>query len=121
MTPQGQRARRSLAAISSLLLLVGCGMMGTVEEKTLDTKMAVGTTSYVDRCVKLMRVAYPDVDFKVTDQHFTVGANIEKAVVDVEGAAHTGADMNPAQPVAAQCRFENGIIVDFHWTKSPVA
>jgi len=96
-------------------------MMDTVEEKTLDTKMAVGTTSYVDRCVKLMRAAYPDADFKITDQHFATGANIEKATVDVEGTEHVGADTNPMKPVAAQCRFENGIIVDFHWTKSPVS
>lgn len=94
-------------------------MMGTAEEKTLDTKMAVGTTSYVDRCVKVMRVAYPDAELKITDQHFTIGANLEKAMVDVEGTEHIGADTNPAQPVAAQCQFENGIIVDFHWTKSP--
>ncbi len=112
-------ARRSLAAISSLLLLVSCGMVDTVEEKTLDTKIAVGTTSYIDRCVKLMRVAYPDADFKVTNQHFAIGANVEKAMVNVEGTEHVGDDANPAQPVAAQCQFENGIIVDFHWTKSP--
>ncbi|HEV2161903.1 MAG TPA: hypothetical protein VGR52_06695 [Stellaceae bacterium] len=53
MTRQRQRARCSLAAISSLLLLAGCGMMDTVEEKTLDTKMVGGTTSYIGHSVKL--------------------------------------------------------------------
>lgn len=93
--------------------------MDSVEEKTLDTKMAVGTTSYVDRCINVLRVAYPEADFKITDQHFAIGANIEKAMVDVEGTEHVGADTNRAQPIAAQCQFENGIIVDFHWPKSP--
>ncbi|HUZ71785.1 MAG TPA: hypothetical protein VMU87_02260, partial [Stellaceae bacterium] len=50
------------------MLLADCG---TVENKVENAKLAVGAPSYVSRCVDLMKRAYPDGEFQITDQHFS--------------------------------------------------
>lgn len=117
---QGQIACRALVAAGLALFLVDCSMVDSVEDKTLSAKSALGTESYIDRCTQFAQKAYPDVDIKVTDQHFAIGDSMNQAIVDVAATAAVGADAKTVRQVAAQCRFDNGIIVDFHWTKSPV-
>ena len=119
----GQRGKivcRWLLAVGSTLLLVGCSMMNTVEDKTLSAKSTLGTESYIDRCMQFAQKAYPDANIKITDRHFAIGDSMDQAIVDIAATATVGADAKTVRQVAAQCRFDNGIIVDFHWTKSPV-
>ena len=95
-------------------------MMDSVEDKTLNAKEAVGTASYIDRCTEFAQKAYPEAVIKIADKHFAIGDSMDQAIVDIAATATVGADAKTVRQVAAQCRFDNGIIVDFHWTKSPV-
>jgi hypothetical protein len=86
----------------------------------LSVKLALGTASYIDRCTEFAQQAYPDANIKITDQHLAIGDSMNQAIVDIAATATVGADAKTVREVAAQCRFDNGIIADFHWTKSPV-
>lgn len=107
--------RPVLAGICGLLLLSGCG---AVEDKVENAQLAVGSPSYVNRCVDLMHRAFPGTDFDVTDQHFsTTTAN---SVVTVQAVRPDVPANSGMRDIGAECRFDHGVIVDFHWTKSPM-
>ncbi|HEV2163167.1 MAG TPA: hypothetical protein VGR52_13180 [Stellaceae bacterium] len=107
--------RSILAAICVLLLLSGCGAVG---DKVENAQLAVGSPSYVDRCVDLMHRAFPGTDFDVTDQHFsTIMAN---SVVTVQAVRPDVPANSGMRDIGAECRFDHGVIVDFHWTKNPM-
>lgn len=110
----------SIAAIGALLLLGGCGMERFVEDKVLDAKSAVGSESYVDRCGDFVQKANPAVDIEITNGYFTPGQSIDLATVDIEGTEiQEAGGQKTTHDIAAQCHFKNGVITDFHWTKSP--
>jgi len=107
--------RHVVAAAAGLLLLAGCS---SVENKVENAKLAVGSPSYVSRCVDLMHRAYPDSDFQVTNQHFSTG--ISTSVVTVQAVRPEVPANSGTGKVGAECRFDHGVIVEFRWTKSPL-
>ena len=107
--------RTSVAGICCLLLLAGCS---AVENKVENAKVAIGSPSYVNRCVDLMHRAYPDTDFRVTDQHFSTTMNT--STVTVQAVRPDVAANSSMRDVGAECRFDHGVITDFHWTKNPL-
>ncbi|HUZ31393.1 MAG TPA: hypothetical protein VMV19_04700 [Xanthobacteraceae bacterium] len=90
----------------------------SVENKVENAKLAVGSPSYVSRCVDLMHRAYPDSDFQVTNQHFSTG--ISTSVVTVQAVRPEVPANSGTGKVGAECRFDHGVIVEFRWTKSPL-
>ncbi len=117
--------RGSVAAICSLsfLLLAGCGLWDSAGDTAGDTifgtQMAVGSASYVDRCIDVMKKTYPDARFEVTSKRLGIGSNT--ALVDVQASrSDQPASTKTPRDVAVQCRFDGGVLADFHWTASPL-
>ena len=82
-------------------------------------------TGLGDRCADYLRFSYPGAQIQVTVQHVDV-ANTQNGglglmVIDVEGVRPdipaTGGFL--ARNIAARCRFENGVLTQFRWTKGP--
>ena len=115
--------RGSVAAICSLLFLTGCGMwdstLNIVSDPVFSTQQALGTAGYVDRCIDIMRRAYPEAKIEIINKR--IGLNINKAIVDVQGIRNdVSVGGKILRDIAAQCRFDSGVIVDFHWTAGPL-
>lgn len=108
--------RRLVVPVLALGLLAGCS---AVENKVADTKVAVGSPSYISRCVDLMHRALPHADFDVTDQHFST-TTMTTSVATVQAVRPDVASNSSLRDIGAECRFDHGVIVDFHWTKTPL-
>jgi hypothetical protein len=108
--------RRLVVSLVGLALLAGCG---AVENKVQNAKVDIGSPSYVTRCVDLMKRAYPDSgDFQVTDQHFST--TMTTSTVTVQAMRPDVPANSGMRDVGAECRFDHGVIVEFHWTKNPL-
>jgi hypothetical protein len=94
----------------SALALAGCGLR--LREESL-----------LDRCAELMQAAFPGGDIKPTKKEMATEAapSIAVVVAVVEGERKNvppgGA---PPRDVSAECRFENGVLTSFRWTKGPL-
>ncbi len=111
--------RSSVAALCALLLLAGCGLWDSTGDALFGAQSAAGTASYVDRCIDVMQKAYPDARFEVTSKRLGLGSNT--ALVDVQARrSDAPASTKTPRDVAVQCRFDSGVIVDFHWTATPL-
>ncbi len=79
-----------------------------------------------DRCADFMRLSFPrgEIEIKETNnQAETVeNGNLGLTIIEVEGVRpkipQTGGFL--ARDVAARCRFQNGVLVEFRWTKGPL-
>ena len=79
--------------------------------------------SYTDRCAALMKEAFPGGDIAVTDAHAALShqaASLATMTAEVAGTRRNVAAGGFVSPeVAVECRFDNGVLTDFHWTKGP--
>jgi hypothetical protein len=117
--------RGPAAALCSLWLLTGCGLWNstrnTAGDAVLNTQLAAGSASYVDRCIDMMKRAYPDAHFEITGKRLGNGPSMAMATVEVQARRNdVPAGGKTPREVAVQCRFDSGVIVDFHWTASPL-
>jgi hypothetical protein len=117
--------RGSVAAIFFLLLLTGCGMWdstrNTAGDTMFSTQLAIGSASYMDRCIDIMKRAYSSAHIEITNKRIGIGPNMDMAIVDVQGTRNdVSAGGRMPRDIAAQCRFESGVITDFHWTAGPL-
>lgn len=119
MKQRGFNMRGTVAALCCLLLLAGCDIWDSGDDSdnnsTFGTQLASGEANYVDRCVDTMQEAYPNASFNVTNKRLGLGPNV--ALVDVKATRSAG---RSSRDVAAQCRFESGVLVEFHWTATPL-
>ena len=116
MTARFSQIPRVLALSGVLLALAGCSRMSTL---SFDTKLAVGSVSLVDRCTDFMYRAYPETTIDVGGSH--VASDAESSTVTVEGVrSNVPASSSYARNIAAECRFEGGILTGFRWTAGPV-
>jgi hypothetical protein len=108
-------ARTLTVALLAVSPLAACERFSTLG---FDTVGAIGSVSDADRCIDIMRRAFPEGGIDITRQEVTGGAVI---VAQITG---TRADIPATGPyarvVAAECRFEGGVLTDFHWTQGPV-
>ena len=107
--------RKLVVSVVGLGLLAGCS---AVETKVENAKLAVGSPSYVSRCVDLMHRAFPGTEFRVTGQHFST--TMTTSTVTVQAVRPDLPASSATRDVGAECRFDNGVIVEFHWTKNPL-
>ncbi len=85
----------------------------------------IRNTGLGDRCADYLRMSYPGIQIVVKLQHTDVATTTNGAlglmIVDVQGVRPdipaTGGFL--ANEVAARCRFENGVLTQFRWTKGP--
>ncbi|HKT17121.1 MAG TPA: hypothetical protein VJR47_03700 [Stellaceae bacterium] len=84
-----------------------------------DAQSAFGSVSLVDRCGDFLHRAFPNSAIKIGDTH--VEAEMDRATVTV-AATRTGVPEGGAylRDVAVECRFENGVLTGFRWTKGPL-
>jgi hypothetical protein len=103
-------ALRLLAALALPLALAGCGH---VQEPSLS-----------QRCGDLMRQAFPGAEIAVTGQQ-TLPVEGQQSYattrIVVEGRRRKlPAATRLPRDVAAECRFDQGILTGFRWTKGPL-
>ena len=72
-----------------------------------------------DRCADFMIEAYPEVAIHVIKR----GATAKSLTTIVAEAVGVRSDLPPHPPLprflAVECRFENGVLTGFRWTKGP--
>ena len=85
--------------------------------------MRLREASLLDRCVDVMDQAFPGGDIKPTKKEIANEAtpSIAAVVAVIEGERrNVAAESVPLRDVAVECRFENGILTGFRWTKGPL-
>ena len=72
-----------------------------------------------ERCANFMTKAYPGAAIEITKSE-AAAESLTTIVAKVEGVR---TDLPPHAPqprfLAVECRFENGVLTGFHWTKGP--
>ena len=117
---------RMLTIAGLAVLSLGLAACERVNERLDEVRpIEIRNTGYSDRCADYLRLSYPGAKIDVKIQHVDV-ANTENGglglmVVDVEATRpdipESGGFL--ARDVAARCRFQNGILTEFRWTKGP--
>ena len=111
------RTTRTAIWVSCILPLVSsCGLFQSANDKVQNAKLAVGEVGHVDRCFDFMRRALPHGKFEMTNK--SISTAIDSDTVTILANRE---DATPPYSVSVQCRFDHGIIVDFHWLKGPVS
>ncbi|HXY99338.1 MAG TPA: hypothetical protein VEI03_05025 [Stellaceae bacterium] len=88
-----------------------------------DTLKKVREESPTERCGELMQYAFPGGDIEVTK---TSVLPVETESIATVVAAAEGTRKNlapggvPLREVAVECRFDDGILTGFRWTKGPL-
>jgi hypothetical protein len=80
---------------------------------------SVPRTGMADRCADFMTAAYPAAAIHVIKRE-AAAKSLTTIVAEVVGV-RSDLPPNPALPrfLAAECRFENGVLTGFRWTKGP--
>jgi hypothetical protein len=115
---RGTRGRHAavIVAVASVVALSGCERLSSIG---FDTKSAFGSVGFADRCIDIMNRAFPDAGFEITDRRVDVPGN--EATIVIAAIRHAiPANGRYAREVAAECRFENGILTGFRWTAGPL-
>ncbi len=77
-----------------------------------------------DRCADLMQEAFPGGDVEITSAKAhpdKTAATVTVIIAEVEGVRSAVAPGGMlAHDLAVECRFENGILTGFRWTKGPL-
>jgi hypothetical protein len=101
-----------LSAVSALLALGFAGIVGVGCSLAPSGGMA-------DRCADLMQRTYPGATFDIVKSE-AAATSITTIVARVEAQRR---DLPPDAPlrrdVAVECRFDNGVLTGFRWTKGP--
>jgi hypothetical protein len=106
---------------AATFLLIGAILAGCQAERPRELR----NTGYSDRCADIMRQSFPgaEIDIKETGARAATAehGDLGLMIIDVEGVRpdvpETGGFL--ARSVAARCRFENGVLTEFRWTKGP--
>jgi hypothetical protein len=101
---------RGAALSLAALALAGCGLQ-------------LREASPLDRCADLMEEAFPGGGIKPMKKEVVEerAPSIATVIARVEGERRNVAQGGvPLRDVAVECRFENGILTGFGWTKGPI-
>jgi len=105
MRPVRQGAAASLL-IALTGLAAGCGIPHSV--------------GLAERCVEIVKSAYPSAAIDITKSEATA-TSFTTIVAHVEGLR---TDLSPEAPLrrelAAECRFDENVLTEFHWTAGPM-
>lgn len=102
-----QRPRLS-AALAIAALGAGCNTVAGLHDQSL-----------AGRCAAIMKQSYPGADIKIgKEEAAALSITDVRATVTAERTdLPKGARM--ARDLAVECRFHNGILVGFRWTRGP--
>ena len=107
---------RAGLALGFALSLAGCSRMSQLG---FDAQSSFGSVSLADRCADFMHRAFPDSPIEVSDSHVATAMNGATVTVDATRTT-VPAGSAYARDVAVECRFENGVLTGFRWTKGPL-
>jgi hypothetical protein len=107
------------ALVAALGLAMAPSACTRLADMGFDAQSALGSVSLRDRCGDFLHRAFPNSAIEVTDSKVNAALNATTITVT---AIRTGvpADGPYAREIAAECRFENGILTGFRWTKGPL-
>jgi hypothetical protein len=105
-----------LAALAAALSVAACGPVPLRELRK---------SGYGERCADIMRQSFSGARIEFTMKHVAISTTehggLGLMIADVAGVRPnipaTGGFL--AREVAARCRFQNGILTEFRWTKGP--
>jgi hypothetical protein len=104
--------RRLMSQVSVVAL--ACGLAGCSPAARF-----VPEGGMAERCANFMTKAYPAAAIDIIKSE-AAAASLTTIVAKVEGVR---TDLPPHAPVprfvAVECRFENGVLTGFHWSKGP--
>jgi hypothetical protein len=112
------RLRKS-AAVAALGLGLVPSACTRFADMGFDAQSALGSVSLSDRCGDFLHRAFPNSGVEVTGSKVNAELNATSvAVTAIRGDVPK--DGLYAREIAAECRFENGILTGFRWTKGPL-
>ncbi len=79
--------------------------------------------SLLDRCGDLMQHAFPGADIEVTGKALLPQEtrSLATSIVAAQGRRRDlGPGTLPPRDIAIECRFDEGILTGFRWTKGPL-
>lgn len=109
---------RPLAAAALLCALAACGATRAARTLVNDVR----EESLTGRCADVMQRAFPGGEIEVTRQETVPEQtqSIATSVIAVEGTRKLARDSTLLREVAVECRFNDGILTGFRWTKGPL-
>jgi len=113
MRHASRRELRSAAAVATLLLVTACG----VAKPPLPSELG-GQSAPAEHCLDVFKQAIPDADIEITSAK-SVNDSVAKATVTIEGTRDVTPSAALARDLAAECKFDHDVLMDFHWTKAP--
>ena len=104
-----RRRASDVPLLALICILAGCGPAARF----------VPQGGMAERCANFMTRAYPDAAIDITKSEATA-QSLTTIAAKVEGVR---TDLPPhatlPRSVAVECRFENGVLTGFRWTKGP--
>jgi hypothetical protein len=99
----------------TLLVALGCSPAGCAPVGRF-----VPAGGMAERCGRVMTEAYPEAAIDITKSE-AAATSLTTIVAKVEGL-RTDLPAHGALPrgLAVECRFDNGVLTGFHWTKGPL-
>jgi hypothetical protein len=91
------------------LVLTGCG---------LAPKALTGPPQPGEHCAALLDEAFPGGEIAITNRKIVMDP-ITTTIVTLDGTRDVTPSNAVAREVAAECRYDHGVLMDFHWTKPP--
>jgi len=84
-----------------------------------DTQSAFGSVGLADRCVDIVRRAFPNGDLDIANRRVKVEA--DASIVAIAAVRRDVAAKGPyARDIAAECRYESNILIGFRWMSGPI-
>jgi len=104
------------ALLFGVVTLAACERMSTIG---FDTQSAFGSVGLADRCVDIVRRAFPNGGLDIANRRVKVEGGV--SIVAIAAVRRDVAAKGPyARDIAAECRFENNILMGFRWTSGPI-
>jgi hypothetical protein len=109
ITAEIKQRWRFVLLVQAALTLAGCG---------LAPKALTGPPDPGEQCASLLDEAFPGGDIAITAKKI-VPNSITTTTITIDGTRDIEPSAALARDVAVECRFERGVLLDFHWTKPP--
>lgn len=109
MRRRARPRQRLLLLIPLALALTGCG---------LAPKALTGPPQPGEQCAALLDEAFPGGEIAITNRKIVM-ESITTTMVTLDGTRDVTPSNAVARDVAAECRYDHGVLMDFHWTKPP--
>jgi len=73
-----------------------------------------------ERCAEIMKSAYPNAAIDITKSE-ALATSLTTIVARVEGSRSDSPPEAPSRrDLAVECRFDENVLTEFHWTAGPV-